>query len=179
MSLWRRLSSIAGTANSSAAYNLISVFWQGMDLLKMLDAKLECFSLSPFIFAGNVPSCRANSRAWWEGPRRGRCLEGKCRRERGKPKKLFLCVMDSQCNVCAAFFVFFIFKCARQTYTFWGEVTVFVSFWWTEGINSLFLNCSSRWKLIQFIQFQCVCWLWGSGFGRFARLKGNGVICDE
>lgn len=56
------------------------------------------------MFSGNVPSCRANSRAWWEEPRRGRCREGKCRREREKPENLacFCNGLNAKC-VCSFF----------------------------------------------------------------------------
>lgn len=55
-----------------------------------------CFTLT-----GSEPNCTASSRAWWEVPRRGRSLEGKFRRKKGKPEEDHICCwLDCYCNVC-------------------------------------------------------------------------------
>lgn len=87
---------------------------------------------------GSVRSCKANSRAWWEEPRRGRCLERRCRRKRGKPEELNLYHwLDLKCSVCDAGF-----PNLQKLWTY--NMDVCVCFWQTvtEDKTSWFLNCT-------------------------------------
>lgn len=119
----------------------------------MLDANV-CFNV---FFTGSVPNCRASSRAWWEEPRRGRCLEGKCRREKGKPEKPCLCYITPWTlnALCVGVFTGILKRTPLM------EVNVCVSFGWTEGetsfVSKLFLVCKLQ-KCSLNTQ-ECVCWL--------------------
>lgn len=91
-----------------------------------------------YVFTGSVPNCRASSRAWWEEPRRGRCLGGKCRRERGKPEdQANIHSMDFKyvCESVRGSVFINILKCRH---TPWMCACLCV----IEGDTSLFLNCS-------------------------------------
>lgn len=124
------------------AHNLISVFWQGKDLHKLLDANV-CFFF--FMFAGNVPNCRASSRAWWEEPRRGRCLEGKSRIERGKPEKLLgSCNGLSMWYVCVVFFFTDMLKCVPRVCTFWCGCVFLIDWRRNQFVLKLFLLCKLK-----------------------------------
>lgn len=62
-----------------------------------LDFSLK-FCFTP---TGREPNCTVSSKAWWEVSRRGRSLERKCRRKKGKPEEDDLyCLLDCFCKVC-------------------------------------------------------------------------------
>lgn len=75
-SLWRRISSIAGTSDAQFCS-------QTENRLRLMFLIPACFCS---VFTGSGPNCTASLRAWCEEPRRGRCLERKCRRKKGKPE---------------------------------------------------------------------------------------------
>lgn len=176
-SLWRRPSSTAGAANSSAAYNLLSVFWQGMDLLKMLDAKLECFSLSPSLSLFLYPqeTCQVAGPIQGHGERgpEGGAVWKENAEEKGESLRSCLYVwwtLNAMCVcVCSVFFFFNPKVCKTIVHVLrWGDCfRVFLMDWGQKQfIFQLFLPL----KLIQFPQFQCVFLFWRSSSGTRKRL---------